>query len=238
MNSITFETKCYEKDWEIVCNPDHLQSRIEECNYKFDSKILYLNNFEDYSKPIKAAEQLVSLGVIDEFYIVKDYMDRAFRALDITVESFKGNYYYSVSELVSIYLNKTEFLLHFSSDSRMLYTNNYWINESCIILQQNPQVYSTSPLWVSNYADSYTEALSESVGQTDRWFLDHGFSDQCYLIQVDKFRQPIYNEHNPASARFPDYAGELFEKRVYSFYQNHKYLRAVNKESCFKHENF
>ena len=115
--SITFETKCYEKDWKFLFYEGYLEKKILNCNYKFDKKILYVNNVEDLDLVKKEADKLVSKSLIDSYYVVEEYADRALKYFNIEKESFKGGYYYSIAELTSIYLCDTEYLLHFSSDS-------------------------------------------------------------------------------------------------------------------------
>lgn len=42
--SVTFETKCWEEDWEIILKTDYLKKQIENCNATFDKKRLFINN--------------------------------------------------------------------------------------------------------------------------------------------------------------------------------------------------
>jgi hypothetical protein len=41
---ITFETKCYENDWEYVLRTNYLNRMIDNCNFNFDFKQVIINN--------------------------------------------------------------------------------------------------------------------------------------------------------------------------------------------------
>jgi hypothetical protein len=45
--TVTFETKCYENDWEILLKTRRLQTMIERHHYPFARRILYINNVRD-----------------------------------------------------------------------------------------------------------------------------------------------------------------------------------------------
>jgi hypothetical protein len=49
---VTFETKCYERDWELLLQTDRLQAMIARNCYPFAEKILYINNEKSVSNQI------------------------------------------------------------------------------------------------------------------------------------------------------------------------------------------
>src|ERR1700730_4396476 len=106
--TVTFETKCYHNDWEFVIKKNILSKMISNCNYNFANRTLFLNNFNDYNQIRSHAENLIKNNIIDEYYIVNDYEKEALDFFNLTKDSFKGGYYYSIAELVSIYLCKTQ----------------------------------------------------------------------------------------------------------------------------------
>jgi len=60
-----------------------------------------------------------------------------------------------------------------------------------------------------------------------------------YLMRTSDFRSPsVYHETNPASARYPAYGGELFEKKVDSWMRNHGFHRLTYKHAAYSHRNF
>jgi hypothetical protein len=115
--TITFETKVWENDWELMLKSSRLEKMIDRCNHAFDQKILYVNNVQDYSKLPQVADRLIRSGVIDQYVNVSDYAEEALNFFSLSRDKLGIGYYYSIAELVSIYLIKTEYLLHFSSDS-------------------------------------------------------------------------------------------------------------------------
>ena len=233
-NSVTFEIKVYENDWEFLLIGHYLDKIINRCNYNFKKKFLFINNVKDLKEVKKYADIKVKNGVIDEYFVVEDYASEALKYFNLEKESFKEGYYYSISELVSIYLCKTDFLLHLSSDSYLDESQINWIDKAITIFKQRDEIIVANPVW--NF--SYDEAKKESLTETTDFYVGYGFSDQCYLIRMDVFKNQIYSEKHIDSERYPKYGGELFEKRVDSYMRNHKKLRITSKEISYIHKNF
>ena len=231
---LTFETKVWENDWEYVLKNNYIDKMIANCNYKVDRKHIIINNIKNRKEVEKHCEIKIKEGIIDDFYCVEDYSDKVLDFFEIDINSFKGGYIYSIAELLGIYLCKTEFLLHFSSDSYLKKNNYNWIEEGIKIMQNNPDIIVANPTWNKKYA----EAKSESSGEINNFFVGTGFSDQCYLIKNESFRKNIYNEKNKLSERYPEYGGELFEKRVDSFMKNNNKLRITHKNDFYISKNF
>lgn len=234
IHSVTFEIKVYENDWEYLLIGDYLDKMINRCNYNFKKKTLFINNVKDRAEVIKHAIKKVEEGVIDCYYIVEEFSNEALNYFDIEKESFNGGYYYSISELVSIYLCDTDYLLHFSSDSYLEDSEINWIDKAIGIFKERDDVIVANPTW--NFA--YEEAKNESFSEAKDFYVGYGFSDQCYLIRMDVFKNQIFNEKHLDSERYPKYGGELFEKRVDSYMRNHKKLRITSKEISYIHKNF
>jgi hypothetical protein len=234
INSVTFEIKVYENDWKYLLIGDYLDEIISRCDYNFKKKYLFINNVKDLKEVKKYADIKVKNEIIDDYYIVDDYANEALKYFNLEKGSFDGGYYYSISELVSIYLCKTDYLLHFSSDSYLEESQINWIDKAITIFKQRDEVIVANPTW--NFA--YEEAKKESFSEIDDFYVSYGFSDQCYLIRMDVFKKQIYSEKHIDSERYPKYGGELFEKRVDSYMRNHKKLRITSKEISYIHKNF
>ena len=232
---VTFETKVYENDWEYLLRNGFLKTMIERCNYSFQHKTLMINNVKNLKRVKYYADKAIDEKIIDNYYVVDDYVDEVLNHFEIDRASFKGGYYYSISELVSIYLCKDEYLLHFSSDSFLgLYSKDKWIIEALALMNEHPEIVVANPVWNNNFK----EAESESFKILDKFYIGYGFSDQCYLIKTKVFQQQIYSETNIKSDRYPKYGGELFEKRVDAFMRNNGLKRITSKESTYFHINF
>jgi hypothetical protein len=236
--TITFETKCWESDWKAIITDGGYQRKLESFQRnQFDRKILIINNVDNSSLVCKESDKLVSKGIIDEWYLVDDYKDIVLQFFDITMDSFKGGYYYSISELVSIYVTNTDYLLHLSSDTNVeIKLEIDWVRDSMNVMEKKPNVICASPVW--NH--SFERAKIDSKGVEDEnWFYIQRFSDQCYLIPCEYFKQKIYNEINEiADNCFPKYGGELFEKRVFSHILNNNLTTITNKRITYMHPNF
>lgn len=231
-STVTFETKCYEKDWEIILKTGRLEAMISRNQYDFDERILYINNVQDPDKVRGYAERLKTRGVITSHVLVEDHADEALAFFGLDRDSFNGGYYYSIQELVGIYLCKTDYLLHFSGDS-ILEKPLPWIEQAIHELTSDTRVSVATCLWNRKHND----AKRIHQGQNDDFWLVEGFSDQCYLVKTLDFRAQIYHEKHANSEHFPVYGGELFEKRVDAWMRTCGYLRSVYKHGSYLSKN-
>lgn len=232
---VTFETQCYENDYEYILKGDRLATTITNCNYKFDRRIVIINKVFNKKKVTVLAEKKKAEGIIDEFYFSDDYIDRALRFFKIQLDSFKGGLNYSRAQFVGMYLCQTPYLLHFTTDTQIAKTNtSTWIQEAIQLMEEDKKYVCANPCW----NNMYDGAKEESFTEIKDWYIGYGFSDNCYLVPTQIFKQPIYGEYNPASDRYPAYAGECFEKRVDSYMRNHHRLRLTNKHISFTTKNY
>ena len=232
--TVTLETKCYENDWERLLKTDRLKRLAGSCCYPFDRFVLHINNVKKPDEAARYASRLVRSGVISEFVHVADYAGQVLDAFGCDPEGFRGGYYYSIAEMTAIYLCKTDYLLHFSSDA-MMANNEEWIGSAIRKMEERPEMLVANPTW----NDKFHRAKEASIAEDDAFYIGHGFSDQCYLIAPARFRSPIYNETNAVSQRdFPAHGGESFEKRVDAYMRNHGFLRITSKRASYRHRNF
>jgi len=233
--TISFETKVWEKDWELILKTSRLKDLINACNYEFDKKIVLINNVNDPSKVLKAADNLVKKGVITEYINVEEHAKKALEHFELSKESLTSGYYYSIAELVSLYLSKTKFLLHFSGDTLIdKSTSKNWLEIGIRALEKNPQIKVVNLGWDKKGI----KMREEMVEETPEYWNSIGFSDQMYLVRTEDFRGKIYNHHHPYSDRYPKYGGELFEKRVDSWLRVNNFYRATLKDGLYLHRNF
>ena len=233
VRTVTFETKCYEKDWDVLLKTNRLEAMIRRNSFEFAERVLYINNVADPDEVRFHAEKLKERGVITRYVFVDAHAGEALEFFGLDRDSFRGGYYYSIQELVGIYLCRTEFLLHFAGDS-ILEQPCPWIEAGINKLDSDPRVKV-----VNCIPDGSTcEAAAQAYEEDEDFWLGYGFSDQCYLIRTGDYRQPIFQESHPASDRYPLYGGELFEKKVDSWMHNHDFLRATYKKGNYLHKNF
>jgi hypothetical protein len=115
--TITFETKVWENDWELVLKTSRLEDLVKRCEHHFDHRVLYINNVKNPLEVESHAKRWIDKGVIDQFVHVHEHAEAALNFFNLSKEKLGKGYYYSIAELVSIYLTKTKYLLHFSSDA-------------------------------------------------------------------------------------------------------------------------
>ena len=231
--SVTFATSCWKRDWDILLKTKFLQNKIARNVFDFSKKVLVINNVEDRGEIEKFAKKAVDSGVLTDYFFVEDHIDEALKFFQLTKDALGKGYYYSNHELVSIYLCKTDYIVFYTGDTRLNEKVN-WITPAIVKFEENSNYKVANPVW--NY--KYDEAQAESSSEIEDFFVGFGFSDQCFLVRTADFRAPIYNEEHPASARYPEYGGETFEKRVDSWMRNHIYQRLTFKEGSYMHEDF
>ncbi|MGX5820963.1 hypothetical protein ACWKWU_22385 [Chitinophaga lutea] len=231
---VTFETKCYENDWTFVLKGSRLERAIDRCAFPFSRRRVIINNVRRPGQVRRQADRLVARGVIDDYVLVEDYAGEVLAFFDLDKDAFNGGYYYSIAELTGIYTCPTQYLLHFASDTLPDDSRQPWIAEALRWMEERRDILVANPAWDFRFE----HAEEESFGSIGNFYLGYGFSDQCYLVRTSDFRQPIYKEQHPLSARYPAYGGELFEKRVDSYMRNHQRYRITSKDAAYVHRNF
>jgi hypothetical protein len=231
--SVTLETKCWENDWQFLLQTDRIRRMVEGNVLPFTRKTLIINNVRDVRRVCSRAEKLVSANLLTDFYAVRDHEKSALEFFQLSKESLGIAYVYSISELVGIYLCKTEFLLHHAGDSIPAHPTG-WLDAALKRFDADPKVRVANLTW----NDQYDEAARESFAEDEDFYTGYGFSGQMYLIRTSDFRSPeVYHERHPLSERYPAYGGELFEKRVDSWMRNHDYNRITYKHASYLHKN-
>jgi hypothetical protein len=227
---VTLETKCWERDWESLLEPGRLQSLARDNQFEFAERVLMINNVNDYARVCDRAQKAVEQGWITRYVVVRDFAQEALQFFNLSVESLGKGYVYSIAELVSIFLCRTEFLLHFAGDTAPRWPRS-WIEQAIGLMNSDSRIKVANLNWDLDFK----EARADSEFQTPDFYVGHGFSDQCFLIRTCDYRAPIYNESHVLSGRYPKYGGELFEKRVDSWMRNHGWLRATFKHGSYFH---
>lgn len=103
IDSITFETKCWEQDWEILLKTDYLKRQIGNCNTSFQTRRLFINNVKDPGTVVEYANKAVEKGIIDQYILVEEIADEVLDFFRLTREELGKGYYYSIAELAGIF---------------------------------------------------------------------------------------------------------------------------------------
>lgn len=239
MNNITFFTQCYEGDWKSLILNGGIERKLENLNYNFTKKTLIITNVENRNIVEESIKNLVERNIIDDYHFTDDYSDKVLDFFNIDKESFNGGYWYSIAPLLSIYLCDTDYMVYLTGDSLTEKTDYDWISKGIELLKSNDKIKSVNPVWnydFTNAEQQENELTNHTFEKNSEWWYGQGFSDQCFLIKTKTFKEKIYNNHNKLSdIHYPKYAGESFEKRVYSFLLNNNYYRLTNKQITYFH---
>lgn len=148
-------------------------------------------------------------------------------------------FWYSIGPLTAIYKCNTKYLLYFTGDAHIENDKDFeWINEAIDIMEKDNSVISASPVW-NNLFDS---AKAQSLGNYGNFYINNTFSDQCFLIDVERVKsiKNFFNQKNKSvKIQYPIYASSRsFECRVCSYLRNNNLKRIVYKNSSYIHEDF
>lgn len=232
---ISFVTNCWEKDWEILLKQGRLDKMISKNNFQFSKKILTINNVKDRKEVTKWAEKAKSSKIIDEYFFTEDTWKEVLIFFDIPL-SFKEErgFLYSIAEYTALFFSKEDYMVFFTGDS-ILEKKDDWITKALQIFKENDDIVVINPLRNNEYKESGKECAEEN----DIFFKGFLFSDQCFMIPVQIFREKIYGFYNKYTDEiFPKYAGESFEKRSDAFMRTKKLYRATLKNVVYLHINF
>ena len=220
--TVTLETKCWEHDWRHILEGEWLRLLAERNAYPFSEKILMINNVRNYSVVSKHAERAIQQGWITKYVIVEEHAAEALDFFSISRES--------LGDRLSLFHCRTGG--HFPVPLRFPFAlrrrlhagrrQRLGVPLGASLMSQDPRIKICN----LHPGEDHGGEKHGLVDETDDFYIGCGFSDQCYLVRTEDFRQRIYNESHPASARYPRYGGELFEKRIDSWLRNHGHLRS------------
>lgn len=230
--TVTFETKVWEGDFRTVLDEERLGRAIAHNSWSFTTRVVYVNNVDNPSRVLRLARRLVAAGVLDDVVLVDEHATAALNHFGVSRSDLGRGYVYSISELVGLFLCETDYLLHFAGDSTIRQPAD-WMPAALDLLGRRPDVAVVNLSWTPDR--SAVEA--ESFARDGDFLLGYGFSDQMYLVRSSDFKQPIYGESHPDSQRYPEYGGELFEKRVDAWMRRRQRLRATWTPGHYVHEN-
>jgi hypothetical protein len=91
-----------------------------------------------------------SRGVITRYIVVEDHADEALRFFQLTRDALTTGYVYSIAELVSIYLCRTDYLLHYAGDCLPVGPRP-WIPAALTYMASRDDCRVANLTWNSNY---------------------------------------------------------------------------------------
>lgn len=232
MVTVALQTNCWHRDWRMALRGPRLAQLTERSVFRFAERTLLINALSNYDGALQLAGKAIDSGVLTQAVVVEQHADAALAAVGLSRADLAGSYGYSIAELVGLHLTRCDYVLYFMSDC-LPETITDWIPGALALMQAEPRIKVSNLLWNGN-AD---EARAEADWETEDFFVGSGFSDQCYLVQAEEFRAPIYGFSHPGSERYPDYVQQGFERRIDSWMRQHGYLRATFKHASYRHAN-
>lgn len=245
--SCGFATTCWEKDWRLLLlDPDYLRvSQIGNHRFPFKDRLLVINNVLDLTAVKKAADCLVSEGVLTRYIVAEHIADEVLSFFELKRSDFRIGadakdyvgvnpewiYYNAIGPLTAIYAGTSDYLLYHTGDVR-LDSPVRWIEKSIRLMEKYEKIKVANLIWNENYKEAKKESYRRSW---NFFYAKQGFSDQQFLVKRSVFRQPIYGEIRDDSGHFP--RGDVFEKRVFSFLKNHHFERMIFRRGSYTHEN-
>ena len=226
---VTVETKVWEADWQRLIRGRQVD-RIFDLNACDAKTRLLINNVASPQIVSEEAQRLVHEGVLGEVTVVREHLDDALLHYDLDAAQLGAGLPYSSAELVGVLTCHTEFLCHFAGDCVMGHVSD-WIVRGIELLESNPQIAVVNPLWNGEYQ----QAVNESTEMVGPYCIGFGFSDQCYLVRTEDFRNANLTRLHVESERYPAYGGNLFEKRVDSWMRYENRLRATDTRATYLH---
>jgi hypothetical protein len=211
---VLFTTKTYHNDFGPMANGG-FSRKWQKCDYPFAEKWILINNVQDEDK----VASLFKGGLDERAIKSSEYYQQALDFFGLTIADFKGGYYYSICELIELYLAKDfDYIVHFAGDCELDADGN-WINPA--IESLDGKIVTASP-------------HCQGARMVD---LDQFFSDQCYLIPVKKFRRKIYNLKEPVLPQYPPKGGDDFEHLVARYLHKFGKYRKVLGDFTYVHHN-
>ena len=115
-------------------------------------------------------------GIINDYCFVEDLKQEVLNHFNLKEQDFGKGYIYSIAELTGIYVCKTPYLLHYSSDSYLKYPSD-WIQASISLLESNNNIKVINPKWQSKHS-----LKKQIIAEDTDFYYSIGFSDQSFLV--------------------------------------------------------
>ena len=258
---LTLASACWEKDYEVILDSSY-GNKLFHSNSEITNRMLVINNVNDRNK----IQLLLDTNKLVDNYIFaedrmqevmdywfennykKDFLDRRNSLRGLISQILKGKklrfkyngLWFSIGPLTAIYLCQTEYLLYFTGDAYLCESDNLeWIEKAIKLMEKNSKYIVANPIWNEGIAEVEKEAEYEDGD----FFVSSGFSDQCFLLNVKRFREllkgHLFDEKNKISERlYPVYGGRCFEAVFNAYMRNHDLKRITYKFSHYIHEDF
>ncbi len=190
--AVDFSTNCYENDWQIVLGRNYLRGVVDRCAHDFARRRVLINNVKTRPRVEAAARAAVARGDIDEYIFSEDHADAALALLKLDRASLDRAYYYSIAELVSVYLTQADYLLHYKGDCYPKQRGE-WIGPALQLLEARGDLVVANLCW----NDHFEMAKAESFGEEGDFFVSTAFLTNASSRRCRCFARRSTTKHIP-----------------------------------------
>ena len=258
--TVAFATTCWERDWRhILLHPTYLsQQQIANHNHAFDEKILIINNVDNLSEVLRAAEKKVAEGILTRIVVAEEKILDQF---SLKRSDFEGDqaaspdavYYNALAPLTAIASSSCDYLLYMMGDVR-LEKPCRWIPQAVKLMEKRPLYKVATLRWnwgewhrqqiAKTYRIPYEQAPNPSFEEVKRqafqfdedfYVSEERFSDQLFLCKRSDFLAPIFGELHDEAWHYP--WGDTFEMRTYSGMKNRGWFQITYARGEYIHKN-
>jgi hypothetical protein len=224
-------TNCWEKDYRVVLRPEFLAGKLCMYDSQFHSKFVTINNVRDVRLAIAMAKHCVDIGVIDEYFVVREHEEEAFRQLAIDSSAVRRVINFTNWMAVAIAMSKCEYLVHCAAD--VTFTGNRsWVTDATTLIESNRNVVMVTP----KSGDWHEVEREQSVSDNGAFWLHPGITDTCFVLDRQYASQPIYNIPVSENSHFPlSTFGACWEERLDAYVRYMGHYRAIVTDVTWKH---
>lgn len=211
----------FERTYRDVLVPGWFDEIEKQNQYKFDRRVILLNNVEDAEDAQARAAVLVSSGELTECRVVATELPRALELLGLRAKDLEPLPHYTDWALVAVTLQGNDLVVCWDADVRLEAPLN-WISPSLEIMNRFSRIAVANPCW------DVPEARSEASRVHEEFVLGYGFSDWAFLFRRSVFGNQKYRRVEPSTWRHPlAHVVPTFEQRVDSWMRRERWLRAT-----------
>jgi hypothetical protein len=229
---ISLFVNCFERDYREVLAPGFMKAKAAQFRHPFTRRVVTINNVTDCTDALTRAAEAVKRGEIDAFLEVDKMLPAALKLCGVTLRQLGPVKHYTDFALVAVVNAAPGFLLYCCAEVDLVEACD-WITPALEKLSSDPKYLIANPAWGTSLAGVEREALFKS----GEYFVGHGFSDQCFLVDASRLAKDVYGFSHPSGDRYPlSQMGEVFEQRVDAYMRHAGLLRLTDPRVSYLHK--
>lgn len=224
-------TNCWEGDYRVVLRPEFLAAKLCMYEEKFDHKFVTINNVKDMESAVHLASHCVASGVIDEYLVVREHQDNAFKVLGIDPVEVSRVLHFTNWAAVAITNSDCEYLVHCAADITFE-GNRKWVSHAISYMSNDSNIIMVSP--TSNNHGELEKR--QGVFYSDGVVQHPGITDTCFVLRRADAYGNYYSEIRTVESTFPlhDF-GACWEERLDTYIRNHGLYRLILSDVVWIH---